>query len=311
VGATIDLNDLAWFLKVVEQRSFSAVARASGVPTSTVSRAVSRLEDTLSVALLRRTTRVVVPTPEGQALFQSAEAPMGALRSAAQDIAEARDAPSGTLRLTAPNDLGPTFVADVVAHFLARYPTVRVETVFTTRRVDLVREGIDVALRAGPVGDPSLVARKLAGMEGVIVASPAYLARFGSPATPEELEAHEGVLFRPTNGVCEWKLRSPKDATTVRMKGRIGTDDFGFVAAVVRDGRGLGVVPSLIVREDLASGRLVRVLPTHHTGGGSLHLVYAASRHVPPKIAAFRDITLERLGTVFRRGTATRAPRVH
>lgn len=309
MGATIDLNDLAWFLRVVEQRSFSAVARAKGVPTSTVSRAVARLEDALSVALLRRTTRAVVPTPEGQALFQNAEGPMGALRSAAEDIAEARDAPSGTLRLTAPNDLGATFVADVVQHFLARYPAVRVETVFTTRRVDLVREGVDVALRAGVVGDPSLVARKLAGMEGIVVASPAYLARFGTPATPEELEAHEGVLFRPTNGVCEWKLRGPKDSATVRVKGRIGTDDFGFVAAVVRDGLGLGLVPSLLVREDLAAGRLVRVLPAHHSAGGSLHLVYAASRHVPPKVAAFRDVILERLGPMFRRGNAAPRPR--
>lgn len=307
MGAPIDLNDLAWFLKVVEQRNFSAVARASGVPTSTVSRAVSRLEDALSVSLLRRTTRAVVPTPEGQALFQGAEGPMGALRAAAKDLAESRDAPSGTLRITAPNDLGPTFVADVVGAFLARYPTVRIETVFTTRRVDLVREGIDVALRAGPVGDPSLVARKLAGMEGVVVASPAYVARFGAPNTPEELVAHEGVLFRPVDGVCEWKLRGPKESVAVRMKGRIGTDDFGFVAAMVRDGLGLGVVPSLLIREDLASGRLVRVLPSHHTGGGTLHLVYAATRHVPPKIAAFRDVVLERLAPALRRSPPPRA----
>lgn len=309
----MELDHIAVFVRVVESGSFTRAARDLGVPTSTVSRTIARLEDALGTRLLQRTTRTLALTPEGAAFHAEVAPALAILRDAAAALSGGGDEPRGVLRLTAPNDLGDPLVGDICARFVARYPEVRVEVELTSRTVDIVAEGFDVALRAGPMRDSSLVARKISELGSVLVASPAYLERRGVATTPAELAAHDCVLFRERGGHAEWRLvSSTGEEATVSVTGRITGDDFSFVGAAVRAGAGISFMPLLVCRDEIASGRLVRVLPDWERVLGkdasavALHLVHASSKHLPRKVAAFRDFLLERCSAETRPASAGR-----
>ena len=295
MDATIELDDIALFVRVAQHRSFTRAARDLGVPTSTVSRAVARLEDRLGARLVQRTTRKLALTAEGAALFEGADGPLRALSAVASSIGESQGAPRGKLRLTAPTDAGPGLVADLVSGFVARYPAVQVEMVLTNRMVDLVAEGFDAALRAGVLADSSLVAVKLAETPARLYASPSYLERRGTPREPADLAEHDGVMFRGSRGLFKWKLQGPDGAVEVSPQPRVIGDEFAFLGGAVREGAGIGLLPELGVVADIAAGRLVRVLPTYEMRAGALHLVYPSSRNVPAKLAAFRSFAIEHL----------------
>jgi DNA-binding transcriptional LysR family regulator len=302
MDATIELDSLAFFVRVAEHRSFTKAARELGVPTSTVSRAVARLEDRLGARLVQRTTRKLALTAEGAALFEGARAPLRALSTVAHAVGDARGAPRGTLRLTAPADMGSGITAEVVGGFIARYPAVRIDMVLTNRMVDLVEEGFDGALRAGTLVDSSLVALKLGDTPGRWFASPEYLARRGTPTSPADLANHDGVLFRSPRGPQKWIFQNGDgEAIEVEPAVRVVGDDFGFVRGVVREGAGIGLMPALLTVEDVAAGRLVRVLPAYERLEGALFFVYPTARHVPAKVTAFRDFAVERFRTLWGR----------
>ncbi len=294
----IQLDDLDVFVRVFEAESMSAAARVLGVPKSTVSRAVGRLEDAMKVRLLQRTSRALSPTDVGRALFDEARPHVHALRGAGDVVSALVDTPRGLLRVTAPNDLAYVFLAEAFTRFLDRYPEVSLEVSLTQRTVDLVAEGFDVALRAGVLRDSTLVARKLGESEGALFASPSYLARRGTPTSIEALDAHEHVLFRPLRGRSRYTLDavapgSRKTRTSVEVRGRLGADDFSFVRSALLAGAGIGLLPMLIASEALCAGQLVRVLPEWIWRGGSLSVMHASGRHVPRKIVVFRDFLVE------------------
>jgi DNA-binding transcriptional LysR family regulator len=294
MDATIPLDDISMFVRVMEAKSFSAAARDLRLPTSTLSRAVARLEDRLGAQLLVRTTRTLAPTAEGSALFEAAVEPVRALRDLGRAAPFGRDAPQGTLRITAPNDLGDSLVADVVTRFTARYPSVRVEVELTARTVDLVAEGSDLALRAGSLRDSSLVARRVGDLPGKLYASPIYVTRRGMPESPADLAAHDCVLFRSRSGKATWRIDDGGGLTSVEVTGRIAGDDFMFLRSAMRAGAGIGILPHLLAQGDLTRGLLVPVLPRFRTRSGALHVVYPQARHVPAKVTAFRDFVVER-----------------
>jgi DNA-binding transcriptional LysR family regulator len=292
--AELDLNDVAVFVRVVERAGFAKAARELGVPTSTLSRAVARLEATTGTRLVHRDTRNVTPTSEGQAFYSEVAPAVLALRHASRGLGGSGREPQGRLRISAPNDLGATFVAGLVTAFVERYPEVEVNVELSMRRVNLVQEGFDLALRASDrLIDSSLVARKAGALEGELYASPAYLSRWGVPASVVALESHRCVLFRPDQGQATWKLEGPEGVLTQRVRGRIGGDDFLFVRAATLSGAGVAMLPRMLAADDVTAGRLVRVLPPYTSRGASLYVVYAASRVVPAKIAAFRDFVLQ------------------
>jgi DNA-binding transcriptional LysR family regulator len=289
----LDLNDVAVFVRVVERAGFAKAARELGVPTSTLSRAVARLEAATGTRLVHRDTRNVTPTSEGQAFYSEVAPAVLALRHASRGLGSGRE-PKGRLRISAPNDIGATFMAGLVTAFVERYPEVDVNVELSTRTVNLVQEGFDLALRASEMlSDSSLVARKAGALESELYASPAYLGRWGVPASPAALEAHRCVLFRPEQGQATWKLEGPDGVLTQRVRGRIGGDDFLFVRAATLSGAGVAMLPRIVAADDVAAGRLVRVLPPYISRGAALYVVYAASRVVPAKIAAFRDFVLQ------------------
>lgn len=297
-GAPVQLDDLDVFVRVIEAESMSAAARSLGVPKSTVSRAVSRLEDALRVRLLQRTSRALAATDAGRALFAEAQPHVLALRNATDVVSALVETPRGVLRVTAPNDLATMFLADVFTRFVQRYPDVSLEVVLTPRTVDLVAEGFDVAIRAGTLRDSSLVARKVADAESAVYAAPSYLARRGTPKSPEELAAHDCVLFRPQRGRARWTLETAgrageREKVVVDVTGRIGGDDFGFVRAAVLAGAGIGLMPVFLGQDEVKQGRLVRLFPQVATRVGAMYLVHASGRHVPRKIVVFRDFLVE------------------
>ena len=287
------LVDLGIFVRVVEHKSMSAAARRLGVPKSTISRAVARLEDGLKVRLLERTTRALAATAAGAALYAEVLPPVEALRGATAVVTAESETPRGLIRVTAPNDLAAQLLPDIVTRFVKRYPEIQVELVLTARTVDLLAENIDLAIRAGVLRDSALVAKKLRDSEAHLYAAPSYLATRGTPKTPADLASHECVLFRPQKGQARWTLESKSDKVVVTANGRISADDFGFILGATIAGAGLALLPRFLAAPSLADGRLSRVLPAFTQKVGALYAVHASSRHVPRKVAVFRDFLVE------------------
>jgi DNA-binding transcriptional LysR family regulator len=295
----LDLNDIAVFVRVIELAGFARAARELGVPTSTVSRAVARLEESLGTRLVHRNTRSVTATSEGRSFYASVSPAVTALHHAAQGVDGADRAPRGRLRLSAPNDIGSTFVASILPAFAERYPNVTVDVELTARKVQLIEEGFDVALRASvKLTDSSLVARKVGDLEADLYTSPAYAQARGLPATLAGLAEHDCVPFRPKDGQVEWVLQGPEGLVRHRVRGRISGDDFNFVRVAVLGGAGIALLPRIIAAPDVALGRLVRVLPQYCHQNSSLHVLYAAAPKVPAKIAAFRDFVIDAFSRV-------------
>jgi DNA-binding transcriptional LysR family regulator len=294
--ATIDLSRLNIFVAVAETASFSGAGSRMAIPKATVSRAIARLEADLGQQLFYRTTRRVTLTSAGRTLYKRAAPQIQALRQAVSALGEEHEEPSGVLRVTAPNDLGTSVLAELVADFSRRYPAVRLDLELTSRQVDLVAEGFDIALRAaGRLADSSLIARKVCVIDLHLFASPRYLELRGWPRTARQLEGHDMVQFRGFRGPL--RLRGPGHSVVCRLAVRIVADDFAFVREAVRAGAGVGLLPSFLVRDELASGALVRILPRYAAPQATLYLVHPAARHVPSKVIAFRDFVVERLAT--------------
>jgi DNA-binding transcriptional LysR family regulator len=293
--APIDLDLVPVFVEVVRREGFSAAARHLGLPRSTVSRQVARLEEQLGVGLLRRTTRRIALTEAGTDYFDRAARALQALEEAHVALAESRQEPRGTLRVSVPIDLATDSFAHVVAALVRRHPGLRVEVEPANRRVDLVAEGYDAAVRAGPgLQDSSLVARKLSAIRFQLVASPTYLASHGRPTRPADLVHHACVLFRPRDGRAVWHLRHTSgEEESVEVQGHLASDDMAFLASLVRAGAGIGMLPETV---DASAGAstLERVLPEWRRAlEGALYLVYPSARHLPPKLIAFRDFMVE------------------
>jgi DNA-binding transcriptional LysR family regulator len=294
----LNLALLSAFEAVARTASFSAAARELDLPKSSVSRRVARLEADLGVPLLYRTTRHVSLSSAGTALYDRVTPLLTSLRGALADMPEREEQPSGTLRVTAPADLGALFLVEVVTRYAARFPAVSVDLTLTGRLVDLVREGFDVALRVAPsLKDSSLVARRAAPIQVQLFASPVYLARRGTPRSEAELVGHDWVVFR----TGPQRLQVPRSlaafAPLPGAGGRIVCDDLLFVRDALLAGSGLGVLPSFVAAPEVAAGRLQRVLPRFERHAGFLYVVSPAARHQPRKVTAFRDLVLELLRT--------------
>ena len=277
------------FVAVADTGSFSAAAKALGLPKSSISRGIARLESQVGAELLHRTTRQVALSSAGAALYEKAGPLVVQLREALGTVPERDEEPAGELRLTAPSDVGAIVLAEVVPRFLARYPRVRVDTHLTGRRVDIVAEGFDVALRVMPAksADSSLVQRKLAALELQLFASPSYLGRRGAPRSIEDVCHHDLVWFRP--------FRAVKRMGFDHKQARLVTDDFWFVRSALLHGAGIGLLPAFLAREAVQAGELVCVLPRHSEPVGTLALMHPRVRNVPRKVTAFRDFLLEAL----------------
>src|SRR5499427_6261681 len=208
-SSDVDLNRVAVFLRVVELQSFTAAAEALGLPKSSVSRSVAHLEESLGVQLLQRTTRAVQLTEAGKVYFEEASRALATLEQAHETLTQLDGRLQGPVRITAPVDLGVLVLAPLAARFTRRTPGITLEFLLTARVVNLVEEGVDLAVRAGPLRDSSLISRRVNGLEAWILSSPAYLDARGTPTSLQDLTTHDCVLFRPRRGQSEWMLVGP------------------------------------------------------------------------------------------------------
>jgi DNA-binding transcriptional LysR family regulator len=286
----LDLNDLRVFVRVVDRGGFAVAARELRVPTSTVSRTIARLEASTGTRLLHRTPRSVHATSEGRAIYASVSEAVGTLERAARGLEPVTRRPKGLLRVTAPTDIGNSFLADVAVAFGERYPLVQIDLALTNRAVNLVDEGFDVAVRAARrLADSSLVAKKLGDVEHVLYASPRYIEKHGAPSLPGDLVHHRCLVFRGKDLTKTWRLHDGKETIEVLVRARMGGDDFGYVRAAVLAGGGVALLPRLVCAKDEAAGRLVRVLPGFAAQGAGLYVLYPSATHLPARVTAFRD----------------------
>jgi DNA-binding transcriptional LysR family regulator len=278
-------NDrLTEFVTVVDVGSISGAARVLDVPRATLSRRMSALEAELGVRLLHRNTRRLVLTPAGQELVRRARRIVSDAAEAWSAVRRLDDVPRGLLRVSTTG----TWLDDIIVGFLREFPEVQVEVRSTTRHVDLIAEGVDVALRMGEVRDPNLIVRKVTSGARVVVASSSYLGERGVPNTPYDLSEHDCIVgfageFAPQR---EWPLC---DGGSVRVAGRVAANDIRMMRAAALGGLGLALLPRMAVVDDLARGALVVVLEDSVGADASASLVYADREYIDPKVRAFVD----------------------
>lgn len=295
-----DLGNMRVFLSVARLGSFSEAGRQLDLAPSSISRQIGQLEDSLGVRLFTRTTRKLTLTGAGELWSERAARILAEVEEAREAVRDFDAAPRGVVRVSAPIAFGRLHAAPAIIGFLQNYPDIGVEFGLTDRRVDLVEEGVDVALRIGQLPDSSLVARRLAPMERLICASPQYLQRRGMPALPADLENHDcltfrlydtGSIWRP--GADLWQLQGPDGACEIPVKGPLkATSAEVLVRAALAD-MGLILVLDWLVEPYIQTGELVRVFAdyriAHDTGDGAIYAVYPSGRYIPAKVRVFID----------------------
>jgi DNA-binding transcriptional LysR family regulator len=287
-----DLNRALTFVRVVESGSFTQAALALGLPKSSVSRSVAELERSLGVRLLQRTTRKLHLTDAGRIYFDKAQIAVRLLTDAESRVAELGTETRGSVRLSLPPDLGDNLFGPIVTDFSREHPKVNVEVLVSSRRVDLVQEGIDLAVRGGPLEDSSLVAQKVGTSDLALYASREYVKAKGTPKTLADLAEHECVLYRE-RGSARWTLSGPNGDESVIVRGSISSDDMVFVYGAIASGAGISLVP--VFR---GCTRLLRVLPEYAIRGAPVHVVTPSVRHESAAVAAFREYLVKRLSSL-------------
>ncbi|HLQ86848.1 MAG TPA: LysR substrate-binding domain-containing protein [Salinisphaeraceae bacterium] len=296
-----DLNDLAYFVHVVDHGGFAPAGRATGIPKSKLSRRVAALEKSLGVQLLRRTTRSISVTQIGQRYHAHCTAMLAEAEAAQEAIEQTLAEPRGLIRLSCPPALLYFGVAARLAQFMAQCPRVRIHLEATNRRVDLVREGFDLALRVRfpPIEDSELHARLLTRSPQRLMAAPALFERHPQPQTPSDLPALPTLDWDRTNDDYSWRLDGPDGVVTqIEHAPRLVTDDMVTLRRAALQGLGVVQLPLLVGGDDLAAGRLVEVLPGWAPRSGEWQAVFPERRGLLPSVRALIDFLVDSYGDV-------------
>jgi len=290
-----DLNDLNFYVAVVSHGGFSAAARALGAPKSRISRRVAALEAQLGVRLLERSTRRFKVTEIGQEVYRHARAALSEAEAIDEVVSQRKAEPQGLVRVSCPIDLDRLLGASLPG-FLARHPRLRVQIMVSNRRVDLIEEGIDVAVRVRERldTDADLQVRIIGRSGTMLVASPGLLAALGEPAAPADIARFPTVGHMDRPGLDRWTLmNSAGEEEAVVHEPRLSASTFPILRQAAVDGVGVALLPEYVCRELLADGRLVRVLPEWASPQGILHLVFTSRRGLLPGVRAFIDFAAE------------------
>ncbi|MBS0535637.1 MAG: LysR family transcriptional regulator [Proteobacteria bacterium] len=291
------LAALEAFAKVAETQSFSEAARRLRSSKSAVSRHVAALEAELGARLLHRTTRSLTLTEAGRGYYDRAARILADLAEANASVSQLQAAPRGRLRVNAPMSFGFLHLAPALGDFLTRYPEIELDVNLTDRFVDLIDEGVDVAVRIGSLTDSSLVARRLAVIRRVLCASPDYLERRGVPKTPDDLRAHDCLSNTNITITREWRfIHHDGTPWPVEVQGRMSANNGDMLRVAALRGHGFVHLPTFIVGDDIRDGRLKSVLEPYIAQDLTLNAVYPTARHLSPKVRAFVDFLAERFG---------------
>jgi DNA-binding transcriptional LysR family regulator len=276
----LNLNDVEIFAHVVRAGSFAGAARRLEMPANSVSRRIQQLERELGARLFQRSTRKLTLTPAGSRFAERSLPAIDDLGLAAQEVMDGSRTPRGSVRVAGPADFLHILSMEAVAGFLQAHPEVRLEFILDDAMTDLVAEGVDVAFRGGPLADSRMVARRVLDVRHVLVASPAYLKRRGTPRQVAELGAHDCIgQLRPRGS--RWQLQGPDGVHEVDVAGPFGANSARAVLQACLAGLGIALLPEGVVQSDLDGRRLRRVLPACVRDGGHLSIMYP-TRHRPP-----------------------------
>ncbi|MBT2303620.1 LysR family transcriptional regulator [Variovorax paradoxus] len=292
-----DLNDIAMFVQVVRHGSFAEAGRRLGLPPNTVSRRIQQLEAQLGTRLMQRSTRKLTLTSAGRAFHERCAGAVDGLVEAGQALMTGSQEPSGLVRVAAPADFLDFFPMEWVAEFLAAHPLVRLDFVLSDAKADLIAEQIDVAFRGGPLRDSDYVGRQLLGARSDgMVASPAYIAARGTPATLQDLADHDCVTTAHPSGRSTWRLAGPDGVEEeVQVAGRFSGNTAQALRKATVAGLGIALLPPAMATLDLQAGRLLRVLPQYQRTGQGLSVLYPSRRQLPLAVSAFIGLVTEKL----------------
>ena len=287
------IDGMRAFARVVETGSFTEAARRLGISTALASKYVRKLESRLGAQLLNRTTRSVSPTEVGRAYWDRCSRILNDFEELEDSVADQHGQPRGQLRIAGSRAFGEDMLVPAIGSFLEGYPEISVDLQLDERMVDIVAEGFDMAIRVGDLQDSSLIARRIAAYPYYICASPEYLAAHGEPNTPQDLLGHRCIIntgITPTN---QWQFQINGQTSQVTVPATVRVNTARATATLVNAGRGIGLCLYSTVKDDLESGRLVRVLRKFEAYDRSVYAVYPHSQHLSGKVRAFVEHLLE------------------
>lgn len=293
-----DLNALLIFARVAETGSFSEAARRTGMPISTVSRRIAELEDQLGVRLFERSTRSLRLTDVGAEILEQAQR-SAEISEAVESIASNRlSEVRGALRLSAPPNISDNLLAPLIGSFQTAYPAVEVQVLITDRHVDHISEGVDLALRLGPLSDSNLISRPMLRYRHRLVASPSYLERRSPPLHPRDLREHRILAFAYWSQQHRWTFERGDERETVSFRPKLTMNDFTGLAALLAAGGGIGELPPIVAPALVADGRLVEVMPQWRFRTLDLLIVHLGNRHISRPVRLFKDFALQMAPTL-------------
>ena len=292
--ANIDLLDgVAVFVGVINAGSFTAAAHALGHSTSYVSKVITRLENRLGSRLLNRTTRTISLTDAGRAYYERCSQIVIDAENAERSINQLQDTPRGLLRINAPGSFGSRHLHDVLAQFMHRFPEVKLEVEFNDRLIDVVAEGFDVVIRVGEIKDSNLVARKFTSSKAVVVASPDYLERKGSPEKAEDLLQHDCISYSLLPAPNQWDFYKNGVRSTVTVSPRVMCNSSAIEVSMAVQGIGVTRVPLFTCEQEVKSGELQTVMNNYDELLFDVYAVYPHRQYLTAKVRAFVDFLVE------------------
>lgn len=290
--------EMSVFVAAVDAGNFSAAARLLGITPSAVSKQISRLETRLGARLLNRSTRRTSLTDVGREFYERSRTILADIDDAERAVGNASDEPRGTLRVTASISFGQRQIVPLVPEFVSRFPDVRVDVMFSDRVIDVVEEGIDLAVRVSAPADSALIARRLVPDRRIVCATPDYLAAHGTPETPEDLASHNALVYSTVYSDT-WRFDGPPGPAAVRVSSNFAANSGEAIRDLALRGAGIARLATFLVGPDITAGRLVELLPDWHDPQENIiHAVYPSRRLVPPATRAFVDFLVEKLTPV-------------
>jgi LysR family transcriptional regulator for bpeEF and oprC len=286
-------SSLQLFVRVVERGSFTHVGRELGIGQPAVSKQIAALEAHFGTRLLSRTPRGLQPTAAGQDLYESAIRLLGDLEETEVRIGRKSVSPAGVVRLATPPALGRMYLIPRLPAFFARYPDVSIDLSVAERRVDLVRDGIDIALRVGALADSTLLARKIGDLHMMTAATPAYLAQHGTPSTPADLRSHNLIVGQTQGATQAWKFNGPNGSFLLEPEGNIRSNDVEDQRAAVLAGLGIGYAGRAMFAADMKAGNVVAILEDYAPAPSPIHVLCVGGRRMPQRFRVVIDFLAE------------------
>lgn len=285
------------YVAVVDGGSFAAAADKLDISRAMASKQIQKLEEHLGTRLLNRTTRRLSLTETGREFYERSIQIIGDVGEAVQIAGQMTRRPQGVLRVTIPLSYGQHRLATVIGDYTQAYPQVQLDIKLSDRKVDLIEDGLDLAIRIGAMPQSDLIARKIGGVRSIVCATPAYLARHGTPQTPEDLVKHSCLGYTLTGTGADWRLEGLDGSVLVPISGPIRADNGDIIRLAALSDAGIVFQPHFIVDDDIEAGRLVRVLPEWQSAELGVYAVYPSRKHLSAKVRTFVDFLVAALGS--------------